>query len=88
MIVLGAGAGPGLILALSFMGLRASNPTTAAALSLMAQSIGYLLAAFGPIAFGFIHEHIGGWTAPLLLSFAIALVQGACGFGAGRSAKI
>lgn len=88
MIILGAGTGPGLILALSFMGLRASNPTTAAALSLMAQSIGYLLAAFGPVAFGFVHEHVGGWTAALLLAFALAIVQGFCGMGAGRSAKI
>ena len=70
------------------MGLRASNPTTAAALSLMAQSIGYLLAAFGPIAFGFVHEHVGGWSAALLLAFALALLQGLCGFGAGRSVKI
>jgi MFS transporter, CP family, cyanate transporter len=88
MVVLGAGAGPGLILALSFMGLRASNPTTAASLSLMAQSIGYLLASFGPIAFGFVHEHVGGWSAALVLAFGIALVQGVCGWGAGRSAKI
>jgi len=88
MIVLGIGAGPGLILALSFMGLRASNPTTAASLSLMAQSIGYLLAAFGPIAFGFVHDHVGGWTAALLLAIAISIVQGVCGMGAGRSAKI
>ncbi|MEJ0039925.1 MAG: MFS transporter [Gammaproteobacteria bacterium] len=88
MIVLGMGAGPGLILALSFMGLRASNPTTAAALSLMAQSIGYLLAAFGPIVFGFVHDRVGGWSAALLFAFALAIVQGFCGFGAGRSARI
>lgn len=88
MIVLGAGAGPGLILALSFMGLRASNPTTAAALSLMAQSIGYLLAAFGPIAFGFVHEHVGGWSAALIMAFGLSIVQGLCGLGAGRSARI
>jgi len=88
MIVLGMGAGPGLILALSFMGLRASTPTTAAALSLMAQSIGYLLAAFGPIVFGFVHDRAGGWSVALLLAFAIAIVQGFCGLGAGRSARI
>jgi MFS transporter, CP family, cyanate transporter len=88
MIVLGAGAGPGLILALSFMGLRASNPVTAAALSLMAQSLGYLLAACGPIAFGFVHDHVGGWSAALLFAFAISIVQGLCGMGAGRAAKI
>jgi CP family cyanate transporter-like MFS transporter len=88
MIVLGLGAGPGLILALSFMGLRARDPATAAALSLMAQSLGYLLAACGPIAFGFVHDHVGGWSAALLGAFAIALVQGWCGMGAGRSVKI
>jgi CP family cyanate transporter-like MFS transporter len=88
MIVLGMGAGPGLILALSFMGLRASSPTTAAALSLMAQSIGYLLAAIGPFAFGFVHDRVGGWSAALLFAFAIAIVQGLCGLGAGRSVKI
>jgi CP family cyanate transporter-like MFS transporter len=88
MIVLGMGAGPGLILALSFMGLRARSPASAAALSLMAQSIGYLLAACGPIAFGFVHDRAGGWTAALLFAFGLAIVQGFCGVGAGRSAKI
>jgi CP family cyanate transporter-like MFS transporter len=88
MIVAGAGAGPGLILALSFMGLRASNSATAAALSLMAQSLGYLLAACGPIAFGFVHDHVGGWSAALLFAFGISIVQGLCGMGAGRAAKI
>jgi len=88
MIVLGMGAGPGLILALSFMGLRARTPATAAALSLMAQSIGYLLAAFGPIAFGFVHDRAGGWSIALLLAFSIAIVQGFCGLGAGRAARI
>ena len=88
MIVLGMGAGPGLILALSFMGLRASSPTTAAALSLMAQSIGYLLAAIGPFAFGLVHDRAGGWSAPLLFAFVLTLLQALCGFGAGRAAKI
>ena len=88
MIVLGMGAGPGLILALSFMGLRASNPMTAASLSLMAQSIGYLLAAFGPIAFGFVHDRVGGWSAALLGACALTVLQGLCGLGAGRDAKI
>ena len=88
MIVLGMGAGPGLILALSFMGLRARNPMTAAALSLMAQSIGYLLAAFGPIAFGFVHDRVGGWSAALLGACALTVLQGLCGLGAGRDAKI
>ena len=88
MIVLGMGAGPGLILALSFMGLRANNPVTAASLSLMAQSLGYLLAAFGPIVFGFVHDQVGGWSAALVFAIGVSIVQGLCGLGAGRAAKI
>ena len=88
MIVLGMGAGPGLILALSFMGLRASTPAMAAALSLMAQSIGYLLAAFGPIVFGFVHDRVGGWSTALLFACGLTGLQAWCGVGAGRSAKI
>jgi CP family cyanate transporter-like MFS transporter len=88
MIVLGCGAGPSLILALSFMGLRASNQQTAAALSLMAQSIGYLVAALGPILFGLVHDHTGSWTLALLGTATVTLIQGLCGIGAGRAMKI
>jgi CP family cyanate transporter-like MFS transporter len=84
MIVLGCGAGPSLILALSFMGLRAANQQMAAALSLMSQSIGYLVAACGPILFGLIHDYTGTWTAPLLVTAGLTIVQGLCGVGAGR----
>lgn len=52
MLLLGLGVGPGLIFALSFMGLRASTPRVAASLSLMAQGLGYALAATGPVIFG------------------------------------
>jgi len=87
MVLLGCGAGPSLILALSFMGLRAHSQESAAALSLMAQSIGYLVAAFGPVLFGLVHDHTGGWTVALTGAIAIAAIQGICGFGAGRAIK-
>jgi CP family cyanate transporter-like MFS transporter len=88
MGVLGCGAGPSLILALSFMGLRAQSQQSAAALSLMAQSLGYLVAAAGPVVFGLLHDSTHGWTVPLLGVVAITLIQGACGLGAGRAKKI
>lgn len=88
MILLGCGSGPSLILALSFMGLRAHDQQTAAALSLMAQSIGYLVAALGPILFGLVHDLTGGWTAALFGAAAITVIQGLCGIGAGRATKI
>lgn len=82
--VMGCGAGPCLILGLTFMGLRAHDGATAAALSLMAQALGYLLAAMGPVAFGSLHDMTASWGPALLCLAGASLVQGLCGLGAGR----
>lgn len=63
-VVLGLGGGACLVLALAFLGLRAPDATTAGALSAMAQSIGYLLAAVGPVVFGLLHSVGSGWGRP------------------------
>jgi CP family cyanate transporter-like MFS transporter len=88
MALLGCASGPSLILALSFMGLRARTQESAAALSLMAQGVGYLIAAFGPVVFGLLHDHTGGWTIGLVAVIAVAVTQGLCGLGAGRLRKV
>ena len=49
VLLLGAGSGASFILALSFMGLRARDAMQSASLSSMAQTLGYLLAAMGPL---------------------------------------
>jgi CP family cyanate transporter-like MFS transporter len=54
----------------------------------MAQSIGYFIAALGPIIFGLLHDVSHGWTLPLLAMAAALLVQAAAGFGAGRNVQI
>lgn len=87
MVLLGFGTGPALILALSFMGLRSANPRSAAALSLMAQSLGYLLSATGPVGFGFLHDAVGGWTASILFTTLSAAAMALCGYGAGRNVR-
>ncbi|WP_394244129.1 MFS transporter [Vibrio astriarenae] len=63
------------IIALSFVGLRTSNPGQAAALSGLSQSIGYALAATGPTLVGYFYTLTSGWTIPLLI---IAIVAGFC----------
>ncbi len=88
MVLLGLGTGPALILALSFMGLRAADPRAAGALSLMAQSLGYLLAAIGPVSFGFVHEFTGGWLLPMLLLAGAGGAMVVCGLGAGRPVRV
>jgi CP family cyanate transporter-like MFS transporter len=88
MTLLGCASGPSLILALSFMGLRARTQDSAAALSLMAQGVGYLIAACGPVVFGLVHDHTGGWTTGLAVVIAITAAQALCGLGAGRLVKV
>ena len=87
MVILGVGSGPALILALSFMGLRAATPRAVAALSLMGQALGYLVAAVGPVVFGFLHDLTGGWQAPMAFLVTAGLLLAACGYGAGRAIR-
>lgn len=84
-ILLGLAQGAYLSLALLFFILRTPDTRTAAALSGMAQSIGYILAATGPLLFGGLHDLTGGWVVPLLALCAIALVLLTIGMGAGRA---
>lgn len=64
-VVLGIGAGTGFPLVLTLFVLRARDVRHTAALSGMAQSVGYTLAATGPLAIGALHDTTGGWALPL-----------------------
>lgn len=86
--ILGFGSGASMMLGLTFIGLRTKNSGDAAALSGMAQCVGYLMAAMGPLLLGKVHDWSGGWTVPLLMTATIA-VAGACtGMTAGRNAYL
>lgn len=84
----GFGSGACLILSLSFMGLRTHGPAQAAALSGMAQSVGYLLAAAGPPLVGLLRDLSGGWHLPLALCLALTLVIAGLGTLAGRDLRV
>ncbi|MCX2971693.1 MULTISPECIES: MFS transporter [Streptomyces] len=83
-VVLGLGGGACLVLALAFLSLRAQDAAGAGALSAMAQSIGYLLAAVGPVIFGLLHTVSSGWRVPLLLMCVAAVGQAIVALVAGR----
>jgi CP family cyanate transporter-like MFS transporter len=83
MLALGVGQGTGIALALSFLVLRTRTATEAARLSGMAQTLGYLVAASGPLMFGIVHDGTGRWTVALVASLAIAAVMLAAGWVAG-----
>lgn len=87
-VVFGFGSGATMILGLTFIGLRASSAHQAAALSGMAQSVGYLLAACGPPLMGKIHDASGDWHIPLLICALLSVVMAVCGACAGRDREI
>jgi len=63
LIGLGGGAFPWVM---SMIALKVRTVDGAAALSGFVQSVGYLIAAAGPLGVGILHEVTGGWTVPLL----------------------
>lgn len=71
-------------LALTLIVLRSPNPRRAAELSGMAQTIGYGLAAAGPLMLGILRDASGGWSLPLAVLLALTAPLLAAGIGAGR----
>ena len=84
MLVLGAAQGAALGLAIYFTMARAPDPGTAASLSSLAQSVGYLVAAAGPLAVGFLRAATGGWQVPVTVLLVICAIELAVGLFAGR----
>lgn len=87
-LIFGFGSGATMILGLTFIGLRASSAHQAAALSGMAQAVGYLLAACGPPVMGKIHDANGDWHIPLIAVALISVAMAVFGALAGRDREI
>ena len=88
VVLLGLGQGACFSLALTLFALRAPDPEHAAALSGMAQSVGYLLAAVGPFVFGVLRDATHSWTVPLALLLAVVVSLLVTGLGAARDAHV
>jgi CP family cyanate transporter-like MFS transporter len=83
--ILGIGQGAIFAVALLLMMLRAPNANVATQLSGMAQSVGYALAAGGPLMVGLLRDWTGDWAAVGILFLGIGLAAAICGTGAGRA---
>jgi CP family cyanate transporter-like MFS transporter len=71
----GSSGGSSLVIALALVGERARTSADAGRLSGMAQSVGYLLAAAGPIGAGLLFDATGSWTTPLVAVIVIGVLQ-------------
>ena len=85
IVVLGLGQGGTFSMALTLLALRAPDADTAAELSGMAQGFGYVLAAFGPLLVGLLHDWSGGWDVVGILLGLIGLAAMVVALGAGRN---
>ena len=64
---MGIGCAGIFTLCMMLFSLRTYTPHQASKLSGMVQTIGYLIAFFGPLGTGWLHEQTGNWDTPLLL---------------------
>ncbi|MFD1928388.1 CynX/NimT family MFS transporter [Sporosarcina siberiensis] len=88
MISIGIASGSAFSLSMMFFGLKTRNSNEAAEMSGMAQSVGYLLAAFGPLLFGLLKDVTGDWTTPLAFLMATSVLLFIFGMGAGKKIEI
>jgi CP family cyanate transporter-like MFS transporter len=84
------GFAQGAMLALAFLlfSMRAPDQEHAAQLSAMAQTVGYAVAAVGPLLIGVVKEASGGWTAPVAVLLAVLVPVFAAGMAAGRTREV
>ena len=87
-VMLGLGQNATFPLALMLIVLRGGSVATTEALSTMAQSVGYLLAALAPLAVGALHGATGSWSPALILLLALTGPQLVAGLAAGRRRQL
>lgn len=84
-VLLGIGLGGLFPLVLTLVPLRTQSPRDTELLSSLSQSIGYLVAAVGPLLVGGLHDITSGWGLPLLVLLLLLLPQLLSGLGASRN---
>jgi MFS transporter, CP family, cyanate transporter len=84
-VLFGIGTGACLATGLALFVLRTSQVEDTARLSGMAQSIGYLICACGPLLFGLVHDLTNSWITPQVMLILLLVPQLIMGMLAGRA---
>ncbi|MGY1707461.1 MFS transporter [Geodermatophilus sp. SYSU D00697] len=83
-VLYGLGTGLCFPLAMTLVLVRTRDVAQTGRLSAAAQSVGYLLAATGPLAVGLLHDATGAWRPSLALLLVLLVLQVATGLSAAR----
>jgi MFS transporter, CP family, cyanate transporter len=87
-VLLGLGQNASFPLALMLIVLRGGSVATTEGLSTLAQSVGYVLAAFAPLAVGALHGLTHSWAPALVLLLVLVAPQLLFGLGAGGDRRL
>jgi CP family cyanate transporter-like MFS transporter len=87
-VLLGLGQNASFPLALMLIVLRGGSVESTEGLSTLAQSVGYVLAAFAPLAVGALHGLTSSWTPALILLVVLIAPQTLAGLAAGRNRQL
>lgn len=87
-VVGGLAQGGGFTFVLTLIVLRGADEHVVRALGSMGQLVGYLIAAAGPVAVGWLAQATGDWLAPGLLLGALAITLGTMSLVAGRDQTV
>ena len=88
IVCLGIPMGGVFGLALLFISQKSGSVLVATKLSAMVQGFGYLIAASGPFAIGFLYDHFGSYTYGILLVLCVALALNIAGILAHKTKVI
>lgn len=88
VVMLGLGQNAMFPLALMMIVLRGGSVSATEGLSTLAQSVGYVLAAAGPLAVGALHAISHSWAPPLVMLVALVIPQLVTGLLAGRDRRL
>ncbi len=84
VLLFGIANGSSFSLVMVLLSLRTRTGEEASALSGMAQSVGYAIAAIGPVLFGFVHDASGSWLTPMIIPAVAIILFLVAGMEAGK----
>lgn len=88
VICFSSACGAAFSLSMMFFSLRSNDGQEASKVSGMAQSFGYLIAAVGPVLFGFMHDMTAAWNLPVTIVGLVGMILIVTGMKSGADGKI
>lgn len=84
VVVLGLASNMAFSLAMALFNIKTDTSEQTAEISGMAQAVGYILAAFGPVGVGYLQQVTGSWNLSLILLLIVVVILTLAGLAVDR----